>query len=64
MQNVLSSVSCAGDNNAVTITASNLFDTGNSASFSFFVNTFLSPPTLQPVDQLIITSSINGFDID
>lgn len=59
-----SSLTCAGDSSAVTVTASNLFSSSNSNSFSFAINSFLSPPTNEPADQLTLYSQINGNQID
>lgn len=46
------------------MTASGLFSSAISSSFSFSINNFLSPPTGQPSDPITITSYINGSAID
>ena len=48
----------------MTVTASNLFSAANTQAFSFSINSFLSPPTNQPVDSLTISSYIEGSPID
>ena len=59
-----STVSCVGDPSFLTITASNLFNTGNSASFQFQVDGFWSPPTNQPSDPILIKSQIAAGESD
>lgn len=62
-QNVRSTFVCAGDSTAGVV-ASNLFAATVATSFSFSINNFLSPPTEQPSDPIIITSSVSGAQID
>lgn len=54
--NVLTSIQCTGDNIQTQVTASNLFASPVSSSFSFSINSFLSPPTNQQSDPLTATS--------
>jgi hypothetical protein len=46
------------------VTASNLFNSQVSTTFSFSINNFLSPPTGQPSDSIRITSYISGSRLD
>ena len=61
---VSSSIICSGDLSFFTITASNFLSSGTTAVFSFGVSSFLSPPTLEPSDQMTITSYEGGFQVD
>ncbi len=61
---VSASPSCAGNTVSFTVTASNLLSASTTNSFSFGVKNFISPPTLQPSDSIIITSYIGSYQVD
>lgn len=62
-QNINSGISCVGSSNTL-ITVSNLFQTTVATNFAFGVNNFLSPPSNQPSDAIVITSFSGTFRVD
>lgn len=41
-----------------------MFSSSIHSQFSFQINNFLSPPTLQPIDLITITSYISTYKVD
>lgn len=61
---VSSAPACSGDLTAYSITATGLLTASTSASFSFGVVNFRSPPSLQPSDAITITSWTGSSKVD
>ncbi len=61
--NTMSSPACTGNYNAFTVQASSMFSSvlGSGQKVSFQINSFVSPPSLEPSDLIKITSITNGF---
>lgn len=55
---------CVGSPSTNTISISNIFSTSVSAAFQLSFNSFLSPPTGQPSDPIVITSYTNSSKVD